>query len=71
FSESSLIAFFSKYADEEASLDGEPQTISPEGIMSLCEDAGISLEGVRPILLAWVCKAKKMANIDREEWISG
>lgn len=50
--------------------DEEP-TISPEGLMELCEAADMPMEGPRPLLLAWVCQARKMGNIYKGEWLTG
>ncbi|KAF8321533.1 DUF298-domain-containing protein [Clavulina sp. PMI_390] len=39
--------------------------------MRLCEAADMPMEGVRPVLLAWVCKARKMGNVYKSEWMNG
>ena len=56
-------AFFQEYSD-----DGEGKVMTMEGIQRLFEDAGISLEGVSPFLLAWVCKAPEFGEFQLDQW---
>ena len=37
----------------------------------LCTEAGISLEGAQPLILAWQFKAQEMAKLSRSEWLQG
>lgn len=37
----------------------------------LCTEAGISLEGAQPLILAWQFKAQEMAKLRRSEWLQG
>ena len=57
---------FASYADED-----DPSVIGPEGFERLCADAGISLEGVQPLILAWQLKASEMGKIRQDEWTVG
>jgi len=50
---------------------GAEPKISPDGVMLICQDANISLEGVQPIILAWICNCKAMASIKEKEWREG
>ncbi|KDQ12391.1 hypothetical protein BOTBODRAFT_176610 [Botryobasidium botryosum FD-172 SS1] len=59
-----LDALFDKYADEPPTAD----TISPEGLEQLCIDAGMPMEGVLPLLLAWSVNAATMGSITKAEW---
>ncbi|OCH85216.1 DUF298-domain-containing protein [Obba rivulosa] len=59
-------ALFDAYADPD-----DPAVIGPEGFERLCGDAGVSLEGALPLILAWQLNAKEMAKISRDEWDAG
>lgn len=58
------LSFFNAYADPD-----EPNAIGPEGFEKLCSDAGLSMEGAMPLILAWQLEAQEMARISKEEWI--
>ncbi|EKM83100.1 hypothetical protein AGABI1DRAFT_125579 [Agaricus bisporus var. burnettii JB137-S8] len=60
------LALFSVYADPD-----EPDVIGPDGFEKLCQDAGLSMDGPVPLLLAWQVEAKEMAKISKEEWTKG
>jgi len=60
------LALFESYADQD-----EPNVVGPEGFERLCGDAGLSMEGSVPLLLAWQMEAKEMAKISKEEWVVG
>jgi len=71
YTDDRVVALFEQYVDTNAPDVEEEATISPEGIMELCAAANMPMEGVRPLLLAWACRSKKMGNIDKSEWMSG
>lgn len=56
-------ALFAEYADED-----DEDVIGPEGFEKLCSDAGISLEGALPLILAWQLSASEMAKVKKAEW---
>lgn len=60
------LALFSVFADPD-----EPDVIGPDGFEKLCQDAGLSMDGPVPLLLAWQVEAKEMAKISKEEWTKG
>ncbi|KAF7777600.1 hypothetical protein Agabi119p4_3672 [Agaricus bisporus var. burnettii] len=60
------LALFSVYADPD-----EPDVVGPDGFEKLCQDAGLSMDGPVPLLLAWQVEAKEMAKISKEEWTKG
>ncbi|THH23151.1 hypothetical protein EUX98_g8026 [Antrodiella citrinella] len=57
---------FAAYADED-----DKDVIGPEGFEKLCSDAGVSLEGALPLILAWQFGATEMAKVKRGEWEKG
>ncbi|KAG8217251.1 hypothetical protein J3R82DRAFT_5342 [Butyriboletus roseoflavus] len=59
-------ALFRTFAD-----DDDPHVIGPGGVEKLCTEAGISLEGAQPLILAWQFKAQEMAKLRRSEWLQG
>jgi len=59
-------ALFAEYADED-----DADVMGPEGLERLCSDAGISLEGALPLILAWQLGATEMAKVKKGEWEKG
>jgi hypothetical protein len=66
YSSAASTALFDTYADTD-----EPDSIGPEGLERLCGDAGVSLEGALPLVLAWQLGASEMGTFKRGEWMSG
>lgn len=62
YSDGRMIQTFKEYAD-----DGK-DVMSSDGMQRLFEDAGISLEGVIPFLLAFTCQAEEFGALRLEEW---
>jgi len=57
---------FAKYADED-----DPSVIGAEGLETFCGDAGISLEGPEPLILAWLLDASDLGKFSKKEWTGG
>ncbi|THH09991.1 hypothetical protein EW145_g1630 [Phellinidium pouzarii] len=57
---------FDAYADPK-----ELDTMGADGLVRLCADANIPMEGTRPLLLAWQLDAKELATFSKEEWTKG
>lgn len=57
---------FSQYADED-----DADVIGPEGFEKLSTEAGISLEGALPLILAWQLGGTELAKIKKAEWEKG
>ncbi|KAF9533520.1 Cullin binding-domain-containing protein, partial [Crepidotus variabilis] len=55
---------FNTYADPDAS-----DTIGPDGFQQLCEDAGMPMEGARPLIFAWQTDSPEMGKITKDEWV--
>lgn len=66
YTASRTAALFDSYADED-----EPDVIGPEGLERLCGDAGVPMDGVGPLVFAWLVGAKEMGKIARAEWEKG
>lgn len=67
YSDEKLLLFFQKYADEE---DGrKTDVMGIEGIQRLFEDAGLSIEGASPFLLAWICQASEFGVFQQGEFL--
>ncbi|KAJ3030245.1 DCN1-like protein 4 [Rhizophlyctis rosea] len=49
----------------------EKEAIGPDGLTKLCEDVGISLEGIEILVLAWKLQADKMGYFTKAEWLHG
>ncbi len=45
--------------------------MGPEGFERLCADAGMPMEGARPLIFAWQMQAAEMAKISKQEWVQG
>lgn len=57
------INLFHKYAETDDS-----NVIGPTGFETLCNDAGIAMDGVVPLLLSWQLEATEMGRITKNEW---
>jgi len=66
FTPQRALGLFKSYADEDA-----PDVIGPEGFERLCADAGMPMEGARPLIFAWQMQAVEMAKISKQEWVQG
>ncbi|PAV23305.1 hypothetical protein PNOK_0037300 [Pyrrhoderma noxium] len=55
--------FYIPYMDAD-----NPQVMGAEGFERLCSDAGIPMDGSRPLLLAWQLGAKELGTFTLEEW---
>lgn len=68
-----MAAFFDEYVDGDTldTKEYDEPSISPEGLMRLCEDAEMPLDGVRPVLLAWICECTKLMHISKSEFTRG
>ncbi|THV07975.1 hypothetical protein K435DRAFT_174751 [Dendrothele bispora CBS 962.96] len=60
------LQIFQQYCDED-----DPDVIGPEGLEKLFNDAGISVEGAMPMILAWQLQASEMMKVTKEEWVRG
>ncbi|KAF8334322.1 uncharacterized protein EI90DRAFT_537263 [Cantharellus anzutake] len=66
------LELFKKYAENEDDVEpGAEPNISPDGVMSLYQDANVSLEGVQPLIFSWICKSNAMGSIKQNEWMEG
>ncbi|KAH8102937.1 DUF298-domain-containing protein [Cristinia sonorae] len=66
YSPSRAADLYSTYAD-----DDDQGVIGPEELEKLFGDAGISLEGSLPLLLAWLFGSTEMAKVTKAEWEKG
>ncbi|KAJ8495571.1 hypothetical protein ONZ45_g12807 [Pleurotus djamor] len=66
YTSAKALATFKHYADQD-----DPDVIGPEGFSKLCEDAGIPMEGVKTLLMAWQMNTSEMGKITKEEWTKG
>ncbi|KZT20286.1 DUF298-domain-containing protein [Neolentinus lepideus HHB14362 ss-1] len=66
YSAAGALKLFARFADVE-----EPDVIGPEGLETLCTEAGVPMEGAQPLILAWQLGTKEMAKIRKEEWVKG
>lgn len=57
---------FAKYTDVD-----DPSIIGGEGLEKLCTDAGISMEGIQPLILSWLLDASELGKLKKEEWLKG
>ncbi|KAF8932738.1 DCN1-like protein 5 [Dissophora ornata] len=64
-------AWFKTYTGQEDDEDFDPYQIGPNGIAKLCDDIGVSLEGVDMLVLAFHLKADTMPIFTKEEWTKG
>ena len=55
--------FYIPYMDAD-----NPQVMGAEGFERLCSDAGIPMDGSRPLLLAWQLGARELGTFTLEEW---
>jgi len=66
YSPARLTALYKTYADPD-----DLSQIPTSGLVQLCEDAGMPMEGVLPVLLAWQLGATAMGVFSREEFEKG
>lgn len=52
-------------------MAGQPDTIGPEGVESLCQDLVVDPENIAMLVLAWKMGAKQMGYFTLQEWLYG
>ncbi|KZT52457.1 hypothetical protein CALCODRAFT_88928 [Calocera cornea HHB12733] len=66
YSTSRLSTLYSTYADPS-----DHSLIPTSGLVQLCEDASMPMDGVLPVLLAWQLGARRMGVFEQEEFVKG
>jgi len=68
FTQARARELFKAYRDEEVT---DEEVIGSEGLEKLCEDANLSMEGPKPLIMAWILGAKDLGRFTVEEWENG
>jgi|SRR5271154_817040 len=66
YSSARALSLFVSYADKD-----DTDMIGPEGFERLCTDAGLEMDGAKPLVFAWLLDAKDMAKLTKDEWAKG
>jgi hypothetical protein len=68
FSAQRAAELFQSYRDHDVT---DTELIGPEGLEKVCLEAQLDMEGVKPVILAWVFGGTEMARFLKSEWTDG